>query len=143
MYKIPKEVLRKFHHVSARNRLENGNHIETLALLFGYKSESNFIGTHLIFPEQEGTCSRVDDKGKFHFAYHLLVMPSRIISSSFTSNFPKWFIYFEPFELFSHFSLFRHSGIQGYCFMVLWQSKYWKWEDSMPYCMDSFPCRWC
>ena len=65
MYKIPKEVLRKFHHVSARNRLENGKHIETLALLFGYKSESNFIGTHLIFPEQEGTCSRVDDKGKF------------------------------------------------------------------------------
>ena len=65
MYKIPKEVLRNFHHVSARNRLENGKHIETLAFLFGYKSESNFIGTHLIFPEQEGTCSRVDDKGKF------------------------------------------------------------------------------
>ena len=65
MYNIPKEVLRKFHHVSARNRLENGKHIETLAFLFGYKSESNFIGTHLIFPEQEGTCSRVDDKGKF------------------------------------------------------------------------------
>ena len=65
MYKIPKEVLRNFHHVSARNRSENGKHIETLAFLFGYKSESNFIGTHLIFPEQEGTCSRVDDKGKF------------------------------------------------------------------------------
>ena len=65
MYKIPKEVLKTFHHVSANNRLENGKHIETLAFLFGYKSESNFIGTHLIFPEQEGTCSRVDDKGKF------------------------------------------------------------------------------
>ena len=73
MYKIPKEVLRNFHHVSARNRSENGKHIETLAFLFGYKSESNFIGTHLIFPEQEGTCSRVDDKGKFflHTIYRM------------------------------------------------------------------------
>ena len=89
MYTIPKDVLKKFHHVSARNRSENGKHIETLAFLFGYRSESNFIGTHLIFPEQEGTCSRVDDKGKFFFAYQLFVILSRITSSSLTSNFPK------------------------------------------------------
>ena len=79
MYTIHKEVLKKFHQVSARNRLENGKHIETLAFLFGYKSDSNFIGTHLIFPEQEGTCSRVDDKGKF-FCISAFVMLDRNIS---------------------------------------------------------------
>ena len=88
MYKIPKEVLRNFHHVSARNRSENGKHIETLAFLFGYKSESNFIGTHLIFPEQEGTYSRVDDKGEcFFFAYQLFVMLSRITSKVLNFKF--------------------------------------------------------
>ena len=64
MYIIPEEVIREFRQVSSNNRSDNGGHIETLAFLIGYKQDDNFIGTNLIFPEQEATCSRVDDKGK-------------------------------------------------------------------------------
>ena len=65
MYFIPEDILRKFQVVSASNCSKvDGRHIETLAYLFGYESEGDHIGTHLVFPEQEGTCSRVDDKGK-------------------------------------------------------------------------------
>ena len=65
MYFISEDLLRKFQAVSADNRSANGRHIETLAYLFGYESDGNLIGTHLVFPEQDGTCSRVDDKGNF------------------------------------------------------------------------------
>ena len=63
MYLIPLEVIEQFGSVSARNKF-NGEHIETLAYLVGYKSNDNFIGTHLVFPEQEGKIDSVDDKGK-------------------------------------------------------------------------------
>ena len=64
MYFIPEDLLRKFHAVCAKNVSKvDGRHIETLAYLFGYESEGNLIATHLIFPEQDGTCSRVDNKG--------------------------------------------------------------------------------
>ena len=69
MYVIPSDLLRLFREVSARNRSQDGRHLETLAYLFGHKSDQNLIGTHLIFPEQESTCSRVDDKGMFSFEY--------------------------------------------------------------------------
>ena len=62
MYIIPEDALREFHRVSSRNR-SNGHHIETLGFLLGYKSDDNLIATNLIFPEQEATSSRVDDKG--------------------------------------------------------------------------------
>ena len=65
MYFIPEDLLRKFQAVSARNCTADGRHLETLAYLLGYESDGNYIGTHPIFPEQEGTCSKVDDKGKF------------------------------------------------------------------------------
>ena len=64
MYLIPLEVIKQFGSVSAKNKSNGGKHIETLAYLVGYKSNDNFIGTHLVFPEQEGTGNRVDDKGK-------------------------------------------------------------------------------
>ena len=49
--------------VASNNYSADGKHVETLAYLFGYVSDGNFIGTKLVFPEQEGTCSKVDDKG--------------------------------------------------------------------------------
>ena len=64
MYRIPLEVIEKFVSVSAKNKSDCGEHIETLAYLVGYKSNADFIGTHLVFPEQEGRVDRVDDKGK-------------------------------------------------------------------------------
>ena len=65
MYFIPEELIRKFQLVASQNRSANGSHIETLAYLFGHKIDANFIDTHLVFPQQNGTCSRVDDKGTF------------------------------------------------------------------------------
>ena len=65
MYFIPGNLLRTFQAVSGNNRSKiNGRHVETLAYLFGYESEGNLIATHLVFPEQNGTCSKVDDNGK-------------------------------------------------------------------------------
>ena len=71
MYLIPEDLPRKFKAVCSQNLSTNGRHIETLAYLFGYESEGNLIGTHLIFPEQDGTCSRVDDKGNLWNALFL------------------------------------------------------------------------
>ena len=64
MYLIPLEVIKQFGSVSAKNKSDSGHHIETLAYLIGYKSNDDFIGTHLVFPEQEGKSDSVDDKGK-------------------------------------------------------------------------------
>ena len=67
MYIIPSELLRKFRDVSGSNYSKNSKHVETLGFLLGYKSEENLIATDLIFPQQDATCSRVDDKGKLFF----------------------------------------------------------------------------
>ena len=64
MYIIPEDLLRKFRNIAANNHSINGKHVETLGFLLGYKSEENLIATDLIFPQQDATCSRVDDKGK-------------------------------------------------------------------------------
>ena len=69
MYLIPSDLLRKFELISSGNCSANGRHIETLAYLFGYENDGNLFGTHLIFPEQEGTCSKVDDKGNIRMIY--------------------------------------------------------------------------
>ena len=69
MYFIPQDVLRIFQDMSSKNCSADGRHVETLAYLFGYESDG-FIGTHLIFPEQDGTCSKVDDKGNFYKLSH-------------------------------------------------------------------------
>ena len=73
---IPLHLLELFREVSAKNRSQDGRHVETLAYLFGYKDDQNHIATHLIFPEQESTCSRVDDKGMFSFKYLLTLYGS-------------------------------------------------------------------
>ena len=67
MYIIPADLLRKFRDVSGSNYSKQAKHVETLAFLLGYKSEENLIATDLIFPQQDATCSRVDDKGKLIF----------------------------------------------------------------------------
>ena len=63
MHFIPEDVLREFHKVSSDNCSDTGRHKESLAYVIGYKLDDNLVGTDLIFPEQEATCSRVDDKG--------------------------------------------------------------------------------
>ena len=67
MYFIPEDWLHKFEAVSRNNCSADGGHVETLAYLFGHESDGNLIGTHLVFPEQFGTCSKLDDKGNCLF----------------------------------------------------------------------------
>ena len=88
---IPLHLLELFREVSAKNRSQDGRHVETLAYLFGYKDDQNHIATHLIFPEQESTCSRVDDKGMFFFKYLLREHPhmtSNVFRAFLTDTLP-------------------------------------------------------
>ena len=64
---IPSDLISEFVSVASTNICEeDGKLVETLAFLGGVHSQTtgNLIGTHLIFPEQDGKAFRVDDKGK-------------------------------------------------------------------------------
>ena len=65
MYIIPEKVRRVFHQISSKNLspLDKG-HVETLAFLIGKVQNENYLGTHLIFPKQNGEAFRVTDEGK-------------------------------------------------------------------------------
>ena len=68
MYIIPEDLIREFRKVSSDNCSDTRRHVETLGFLIGYKlDDDNLVGTDLIFPEQEATCSRVDDKGTVQY----------------------------------------------------------------------------
>ena len=64
MYLIPFQVIKQFELVASENYSSDGEHVETLAYLVGYRSNENLIGSHLIFPEQEGSSNSVDDLGR-------------------------------------------------------------------------------
>ena len=75
MYFIPEDLLREFRKVSSDNCSNTGRHVETLAFLIGYKlDDDNLVGTDLIFPEQEATSSRVDDKGTVRYKSEKYIM---------------------------------------------------------------------
>ena len=42
-----------------------------MAFVAGYEEDNVFIGTELIFPEQSGTATDVDDEGIFKFLNNL------------------------------------------------------------------------
>ena len=64
-YKIPHSFLGKFTEVAGRNHaVEAGKHVETLAYLLGHDAANgDVIATCLVFPDQVGHLSQVDDKG--------------------------------------------------------------------------------
>ena len=86
MYLIPHDLLRKFEVISSGNCSPNGRHVETLAYLFGYEADGNLFDTHLIFPEQEGTCSKVDDIGNYKKS-HILHKKSSIVADLIVMSF--------------------------------------------------------
>ena len=61
-YKIPKGLIQAFETEALKNRSKNG-HIETLALVAGTFSEGALVAKDLIFPNQKGTSSDVEDLG--------------------------------------------------------------------------------
>ena len=68
MLTIPSNFLSEFLKVSNSNFGKDGKLVETLAFLTGTKKEGGqIIGSHLIFPDQNGQAHHVDDKGKIKF----------------------------------------------------------------------------
>ena len=66
MITIPSDLLQEFNRIACSNRSkEDGKLLETLAFLAGYEENDHKTATHLIFPEQEATPWRVNDKGRF------------------------------------------------------------------------------
>ena len=64
-YKIPHSFREKFTEVGRRNYAADGKHLETLAYLLGHETTTgDVIATCLVFPDQVGGLSQVDDKGK-------------------------------------------------------------------------------
>ena len=61
-YSLPQDTIERFAEIACSN-LKSQHHIETLAYLVGFKDGDSWIGTHLVFPEQLGSGTKVDDKG--------------------------------------------------------------------------------
>ena len=59
----PTAIDQKFMDVAYNTRDESGKHKECMAYVCGYKDQEGTHATHLIFPAQEGSSSRVDDLG--------------------------------------------------------------------------------
>ena len=65
MYIFPENLIKEFEAIAGKNiSQEDGKLIETLAFVAGFKENDNYIGTHLIFPQQTGSGGHVEDKGK-------------------------------------------------------------------------------
>ena len=61
---IPQAMLDCFMEMACSTVNNEGQIIETLAILVGYQdADGNGHGTHLVFPVQDATCSHVNDKG--------------------------------------------------------------------------------
>ena len=63
-YKIPKDLIDSFVKEALKNKNTN-DHIETLALVVGYRSGNQLVAKDLIFPKQKGTSTSVEDLGKY------------------------------------------------------------------------------
>ena len=70
-YNIPSKLFEEFGRVARENLDENGFQIETLGILIGIKEGSEITAKELIFPDQRGTASDVEDLGKLTEAFDL------------------------------------------------------------------------
>jgi hypothetical protein len=62
---IPSELVSEFSKIAKNNVDRNNRVVETIAFLIGFTSEEGHqVGTEILFPNQNGTASRVDDNGK-------------------------------------------------------------------------------
>ena len=56
-------MIQQFTDIAISDPYKNGR-IECLAYIAGFKDGNSLIGTHLVFPRQQGTASDVNDLGK-------------------------------------------------------------------------------
>ena len=75
MYIFPENLIKEFEAIAGKSiSQEDGKLIETLAFVAGFKENDNYIGTHLIFPQQTGSGGHVEDKGKnFNVTRYILI----------------------------------------------------------------------
>ena len=59
----PRDMIQQFTDIAISDPYKNGR-IECLAYIAGFKDGNSLIGTHLVFPRQQGTASDVNDLGK-------------------------------------------------------------------------------
>lgn len=69
VYKIPNQIIQEFCQVALNNKDTRG-HIETLGLITGVWSGKDLIAKELIFPQQKGSASYVEDLGNNMFFYY-------------------------------------------------------------------------
>ena len=62
-YKVPNDVISRFCEKAGKNK-KNGNFIETLAFLVGFKENDVITVTDIVFGKQEASSISVDDHGK-------------------------------------------------------------------------------
>jgi hypothetical protein len=65
---IPSELVSEFSKIAKNNVDGNNRVVETIAFLIGFTSEEGQVGTEILFPNQNGTASRVEDNGKSFFS---------------------------------------------------------------------------
>ena len=66
----PCDLIQQFTDVAISDRYQNGK-IECLAYVAGYKDGNSLIGTHLVFPKQQGSASDVNDLGKIDLIFKI------------------------------------------------------------------------
>ena len=61
----PTNLIEEFFKRAVKERDDKGFQKELMAYVAGYKENDTLIATELIFPEQSGDVSNVDDEGRF------------------------------------------------------------------------------
>ena len=61
----PNNLIEEFFKRAVKERDDKGFQKELMAYVAGYKENDILIATELIFPEQSGDVSNVDDEGRF------------------------------------------------------------------------------
>ena len=61
----PTNLIEEFFKRAVKERDDKGFQKELMAYVAGYKENDILIATELIFPEQSGDVSNVDDEGRF------------------------------------------------------------------------------
>ena len=73
----PNNLIEEFFKRAVKEKDDKGFPKELMAFVAGYKENDILIATELIFPEQSGDASNVDDEGKLkHFKQSLKINAS-------------------------------------------------------------------
>ena len=78
-YKIPSGLIEAFLNIARETKGEDNLHVESLALVVGYRENNTLTATHLYFPAQKGTSSLVIDQGKCFLAHEFIFIKKNLL----------------------------------------------------------------